>query len=200
MVRVVAIVVSPRRLATLWAGLGVTLFLEHNLELLLVIGGGAEPYLLVVAAAAGSAERNFQVVRSQPRGDLQHGLRAAVLVGQDLGADVVRPAPLLPRRRLVHLEEQCLDGYAHLGLSDALEQLVHGLVVPIDEAGRCCSALPRLHWRAGGRAGARPLLRLNVLLLEDVEGSSAGSVHTNLVKVHQEEQDLHAMRCTEVAW
>ena len=63
---------------------------------------------------------------------------------------------------------------------DALDQLVHGLVVPIDEAGRCCRALPRSHWRAGGGASARPLTGLSVPLLVSIEGSSSGSVHTTL--------------------
>ena len=105
LVRVVAILVSSRGLATLWAGLGVALLLGQLIELLLVISGGDEPDLIVVAAAAGSADGNVQVVISHPRDDLQHGLRAAAQVGRDLGADAVRPDPLLLRRQLAHLEE-----------------------------------------------------------------------------------------------
>ena len=82
---------------------------------------------------------------------------------------------------------------------DALDQLVHGLVVPIDEADRCCRALPRSHWRAGGGASARPPPGLGVLLPAGVEGAGAGSVHTTLAEGHGEEQDPHDMQCTEAA-
>ena len=194
LVCVVSIVVSPRGIATLWAGLGVALLLEHLLKLLLVLGGGAKPDILVVAADAVNTDGKVQVIRNQPRDDLQHGLRAAAHVGRDLDADAVRIAPLLPRRRLVHLEEQCLDGDVHIVLADALNKISHGLFVPIDEAGRCCRALPRSHWRAGGGAGARPLPGLSVLLLAGVEGASAGSVHTTLAEGNQKKQDPHAVR------
>ena len=70
MLPVVAIVVSPRGLATLRAGLGVALLLEQILKLLLVLNSGAEPDIIVMAAAAGSADGNVQVVSSQPRDDL----------------------------------------------------------------------------------------------------------------------------------
>ena len=199
LVQVVTILVIPRRIATLRAGLVVTLLLEQLLNILLVIGGGAYPDLLVVVTAAGSVGGNTQVVSIQPRDDLQHGLRAADQVRRDLGADAVRPAPMLPQQRIVHMEEQCLDGDAHLGLSDALDQIFHGLVVPIEEAGWCCRALPRLHWRSGGRAGARPLPGLIVPLLAGVEGASARSIYTTLSKGYQEDQDPHAVRCTEAA-
>ena len=98
LVRVVAVVVSPRGLATLWAGLGVALLLEQLLKLLLVLCGSAEPDLLFVAAAAGSPDGDVQVVSIQPCDDLQHGLRSAAQVGRGIGADAVRAAPLLLRR------------------------------------------------------------------------------------------------------
>ena len=103
LVRVVAIVVSAHGLATLRAGLGVALLLEQLLEILL-LRGGAEPDLLVVAAAAISANGNVQVVIIQPCDDLQHGLRDSAQVSHDLGSDAVWPAPLIPRRRLVHMQ------------------------------------------------------------------------------------------------
>ena len=105
LVGVVPIVVIPRGLATHRAGLGVTLLLGQLIELLIVLGGGTEPDLLVVAAADGSADGDVQVVISQPHDELHHGLRAAAQVGRDLCADAVRPAPLLLRKKLVHLEE-----------------------------------------------------------------------------------------------
>ena len=37
---------------------------------------------------------------------------------------------MLPRRQLVHLEEKCLDGDAHLGLADALDPFVNSLISP----------------------------------------------------------------------
>ena len=145
LVRVVANVVSPCRLANLQAGLGVALLLEQLLDLLLVLGCGAEPDLLVVAAAAGNADGDVQFVRSQPRDDLQRGLCAAAHIVLNLGADAIQPAPLLLWRQLLHIEEQCLDGDAHLGLDDALYQIVHGLVVNINESGWCYCTLPRSH-------------------------------------------------------
>ena len=66
LVRVVAIIVSPRGLATLRAGLGVALLFEQLPEILLVLGGGAEPDLLVVADANGSAtatSRSSEAIR-----------------------------------------------------------------------------------------------------------------------------------------
>ena len=131
LVRFVAIVTSPHGLATLRAGLGVALLLEQIPELLLVLDGGADPDLLVVDAAAGSVDGNIQVVSSQTCDELHHSLSAVAQAGCNIGADIVWPAPLLPRRLLVHLEEQLLDGYAHLGLNDALGQLVHVLSIPI---------------------------------------------------------------------
>ena len=124
LVQVVTIVVSPRGLATLQAGLGVTLLLKQLLELLLVLDGGAEPDLLVLAAATGSADSDVQVFRSQTRDDLQHGMHAAAQVGRDIGAEDVRPTTMIQWRRLVHLEEQCLDGDVHLSIADALDQIV----------------------------------------------------------------------------
>ena len=106
LVRVVVIVSIPRVLSTLQAGLGVALLLEQLLKLLLVLGGGTEPDLLVVSASAGSAVGNIQVLISQLHDDLQHGLHDAAQFGRDLGADTFRPNLLLPRRRLVHLEQQ----------------------------------------------------------------------------------------------
>ena len=102
LVRVVAIIVSPRILVTLWAGIGVALLLEQLLELLIVLGGGAETDLFLVAATSGSAGVDVQVVIIQLHNDLQQSLRAAAQVGRDLGADTVRPDPLIPRRQLVH--------------------------------------------------------------------------------------------------
>ena len=152
-----------------------------------------------MAAAAGSTDSDVQVVRRQPRDDLQHGLRSAEQVGRNLGADAVRLASLISRRRLVHLEEHYLDGDAHINLADALDQIVHGLVVPIDKADWCFCTLTRLHWRADSGAGARPLPGLSVPLLAGIKGSIAGSVHTTLAKGHQEEQDQHDMGCTKAA-
>ena len=106
LVGVVPIVVIPRGLATHRAGLGVTLLLGQLIELLIVLGGGTEPDLLVVSASAGSAVGNVQVVISQLHDDLQHGLHAAAQVGCGPGADTFCPDPLLPRRRLLHLEQQ----------------------------------------------------------------------------------------------
>ena len=83
--KVVVIVVILRGLATLQAGLGVALFFEQLLELLLVLSGGAKPYLFVVAAANGSADGDVQVVSSQPHYDLQHGLRNAAQFGRNPG-------------------------------------------------------------------------------------------------------------------
>ena len=97
-VRVVAILVSPSGLATLQAGLGVVLLLEQLLKILLILGGSAEPDLLILATTAGTADSDVQVVISQLCDDLQHGLRTSAQVGNDLGADAVRPAPLLPWR------------------------------------------------------------------------------------------------------
>ena len=185
LVQVVAIVVSPCGLFTFWDGLGVAILFEQLIKINLVLGGGADSDLLVLAAAAGSADGNVQVISSQPHYDLHHGMCAAAQAGRNIGADVVRPNPPLPRRQLVHLEYQCLDGDAHLGRADALDQIFHGLVVPIHESGWCCHALPRSHSRDGSEAGARPLTGLSVPLLAGVEGASVDSVHTTLAKGHQ---------------
>ena len=98
LLRVVAIIVSPRELSTFWDGLGVSLIIEQFLELLLVIVSSAKTDLLVVDAAAGSADGDGHVVSSQTRDDLQHGLHAAAQIGCNLGADAVRPAPMLSRK------------------------------------------------------------------------------------------------------
>ena len=77
LVRIVAIVVSQRVLATLQADLGVALLLEQILKLIFILDGGADPYLFVVDADADSADGDVHFVSSQPRDDLQQGLRDA---------------------------------------------------------------------------------------------------------------------------
>ena len=106
LVRVFTIEVSPCGLATLWVSLGVTLLLEKSLELLLVLGRISKPDLLVVTSHAGSVDSNVQVVSSQPCDDLQKDLLAAAQVGRDLGADAVRPAPMLWKNSA--LTETCI--------------------------------------------------------------------------------------------
>ena len=103
LVRVVSIVVIPRRLAALRASLGVVRLLEQIPELIVVVVGSDDTDSLVVDATSSSAGGNVQVVSRQPLDDLQNGLRAAAQVGRDLGADAVRPAPLLPWWQLLHL-------------------------------------------------------------------------------------------------
>ena len=103
LVRVFTIIVSPHIISTLRAGLGVALLLEQLLGILLVLGGRSEPDLLIVATAAGSMDGDIQIFSSQPCDDIQHCLHAAAQVGRDLGADAVRPAPLLPWWQLLHL-------------------------------------------------------------------------------------------------